>query len=301
MELWIPVTLLAALAQTLRFGLQKQLKDTRLSSTGATFSRYLYSGPLALIGLSIYGPLIGQGWPSPSATFWAYLVLGGGTQILATVCLMSLFARRSFSVGIAFTKTTVLMAVPVGWIMLGDTASTMGLMAIVVGFIGVIVLSDIPSDTGVGFTRRVLNKGTALGLGGGLLFAFAGVGYRGAVLEMNDVDTLYRALFALACATVLQTAVMAIWMRIREPGEITRTFQAWRIAGAVGVASMIGSTCWFVAFTMQNVAYVNALGQVELLFSLAVTVFWFRETITWREVQGGALLMVSILALVLVA
>ena len=301
MELWIPVTLLAALAQTVRFGLQRQLKTTRLSSTGATLARYLYSVPLAGFGAVIYAAVTGQVWPALTLGFWGYLTLGGGTQILATVCMMGLFARRNFSVGIAFTKTTVLMAVPVGWVLLGDTASLWGILAIFIGFVGVVILSDIPSDSGAGFARRITNPATGLDLAAGFLFALAGVGYRGAVLEMGAIDPVFRALFSLACATVLQTAVLTVWMHAREPGEVTRVIKAWRIAGLVGIASMIGSTCWFIAFAMQNVAYVNALGQVELLFSLALTVFVFKEKISAREVQGGVLLMVSILALILLA
>jgi len=54
-----------------------------------------------------------------------------------------------------------------------------------------------------------------------------------------------------------------------------------------------------VAFTLQNVSYVKALGQVELLLSLAVTVFIFRERITSREIQGGALILASVLVLIL--
>ncbi|MFT5631570.1 MAG: hypothetical protein ACI9HB_002751, partial [Gammaproteobacteria bacterium] len=42
MELWIPITLGAALAQTLRFMLQKQLKTTQLSTAGTTFARFVY-------------------------------------------------------------------------------------------------------------------------------------------------------------------------------------------------------------------------------------------------------------------
>lgn len=301
MDAWIPVTLLAALAQTARFGLQRQLKTTRLSSLGATFARYVYSAPLAIFALLAYGLAADYPVPQLSLSFWAYLILGAGTQIIATVCMMGLFARRNFSVGIAFTKTTVLMAVPVGWVLLGDTTSVWGFVAIFIGFVGVIVLSDIPSDTGLRFSRRIINPATGLGLAAGLLFALAGVGYRGAVLAMPEQDPIFRALVALACGTALQTAVMAVWMRLRDTGEIGRVFAAWRIAGLVGVASMIGSTCWFIAFTMQNVAYVNALGQVELLFSLALTVFVFREKITTREIQGGVLLMVSILALILLA
>jgi drug/metabolite transporter (DMT)-like permease len=63
---------------------------------------------------------------------------------------------------------------------------------------------------------------------------------------------------------------------------------------------MIGSTCWFVAFTLQTVAYVKALGQIELLFSLALTMFFFNEKVSRREVQGGGLLVLSVLVLVLV-
>jgi len=118
---------------------------------------------------------------------------------------------------------------------------------------------------------------------------------------MGEIDPVFRALFSLACATALQTVAMAVWMRVREPGEVSRVLTAWRIAGLVGIASMIGSTCWFIAFSMQNVAYVNALGQVEVLFSLGLTVFVFREQITRREVQGGVVLMISILALILLA
>ncbi|MEL6960186.1 MAG: DMT family transporter [Pseudomonadota bacterium] len=301
MELWIPVTLLAALAQTIRFGLMTQLKRTQLSSTGATFARYVFSAPLAMAIAVAYGAALGVGWPGTPLSFWAYAAAGGITQILATVCLMSVFARRSFSVGIAFTKTTVLMAVPVGWVLLGDTTSWIGFAAIVLGFVGVLLLSDVPSDTGARFWERVFNPATALGLAAGLLFAVAGVGYRGAVLDLGAGDAVFRAVFTLAWATALQTGIMAVWMRIAEPGEISRTLSVWRISGLVGVMSMIGSTCWFIAFTMQNVAYVNAVGQVELLFSLALTVFVFKEPISRREWQGGAVLMVSILALILYA
>lgn len=301
MELWIPVTLLAATAQTVRFGLQRQLKTTRLSSAGATFSRYVFSAPFVVVIALIYARATGQGWPQTSPAYWGLLVLGGAAQILATACVMTLFARRSFSVGIAFTKTTVLMAVPVGWIMLGDTTSVFGFAAILIGFLGVLLLSDVPDDTKRGFLHRVFNLGTALGLLAGILFAIAGVGYRGAILDLPEGDAFFRATMTLAFATVLQTGAMAIWMRLREAGEIGRVLAAWRIAGLVGVASMIGSICWFVAFSMQNVAYVNAVGQVELLMSLALTVFVFKEKISPREWQGGALLMVSILALILYA
>uniref|UniRef100_UPI0035C83CFA EamA family transporter n=1 Tax=Yoonia sp. TaxID=2212373 RepID=UPI0035C83CFA len=84
-----------------------------------------------------------------------------------------------------------------------------------------------------------------------------------------------------------------------ERGEVMRVLRAWRVAGLVGITSMIGSICWFTAFTLQNAAYVNAVGQIELLFSLMVGAFVFGERIGPREWQGLILLTISIVMLVL--
>jgi drug/metabolite transporter (DMT)-like permease len=53
--------------------------------------------------------------------------------------------------------------------------------------------------------------------------------------------------------------------------------------------SVLGSACWFMAMTLQNAAYVRALGQVELIFTILVSRFAFREPPTARELAGIAL------------
>jgi uncharacterized membrane protein len=62
---------------------------------------------------------------------------------------------------------------------------------------------------------------------------------------------------------------------------------------------MLGSLCWFTAFTLQNAAYVKALGQVELIFSFCASYFIFNEATTRREVMGIVLVVLSIVILVL--
>ncbi len=298
--MWIPVTLLAAFAQTLRFALQKRLRGAELSTGGATFARFLYSAPLISIMAWVYSRASGQALPQVPARFWAYALSGGITQILATMCVVALFAHRNFAVGITFKKTEVLMSVLVGLVVLGEGVSGLGLLAMVLGLAGVVLLSDPPGGTGP-WHRRIVNRATGLGLLSGLFFAISGVGYRGAALSLSSGDAFQRAVCSLAIVTAFQVTVMAIWLAWREPGEIAKVLAAWRVAGLVGLASMVGSTCWFTAFTLQTVAYVNALGQVELLFSLAMGAFAFHETISRREWQGLGVLSASILMLVLVA
>ncbi len=93
---------------------------------------------------------------------------------------------------------------------------------------------------------------------------------------------------------------MTIWLLWRDPGQIRAVWVARRTAVWVGLTSLAGSFCWFLAFTLQNAAYVNALGQVEMVLSLLASVLFFRETIHRREMLGMALLGVSLLTLILV-
>ncbi len=298
MELWIALSVAAAFAQTLRFMVQKQLTVAGLSPGGATFARFLYSAPVVGAGMLVYLGVTGQAIPAMSGAFWAYALLGGFTQVLATVCTVALFAHRNFAVGITFKKTEVMLTAIVGLVVLGDHVSAAGWAALAVGLGGVLLLSDPPGGAGRGMGRFV-NRAAGLGLLSGVFFAVSAVCYRGATLALGVEDLVLRAGWTLAMVTGSQLIGMAAWLAWRERGEIGRVVRAWRVAGLVGLFSMVGSWCWFAAFSLQSAAYVFAVGQVELIFSLAVSVMVFRERVTRREIAGIALLAVSILAIAL--
>ena len=133
MELWIPITIGAATAQTLRFMLQRQLSLGTLSATGATLARFLYSSPLVAVLIVIYTAATAQDWPVFGGRFWLFGALGGVAQILATVATVRLFQARNFAVGITFKKPEVMQAVLVGWVLLGDAVSWAGFAAIGLG------------------------------------------------------------------------------------------------------------------------------------------------------------------------
>ncbi|MEL7091995.1 MAG: DMT family transporter [Pseudomonadota bacterium] len=299
MTLWIPITLAAAFFQTLRFMLQRQLSLGTLSAGGATLARFLYSAPLVVVLVGLYLPLSGQTVPALSPAFWAYGAVGGLAQIMATVFVVLLFKARNFAVGITFKKTEAIQAALVGWVVLGDPVSAWGFAAIAVGLLGVLVLSSPPELSRVQM-RDVFNRASGLGLGAGVLFAVSAVAYRGASLSIDLDDAFARAGVTLAAVTSMQMIAMVLWLGWREPGQVAAVWDARRIAIWVGLLSMCGSFCWFVAFTLQTAAYVKALGQVELIFSALASVLIFRETVRAREWLGMALLLASILGLVAV-
>ena len=296
-SLWIFVAVAAAAFQALRFMLQKSLSMGTLSAGGATLARFLFSAPFVAVFALAYLQLQGGGWPSLGDRFLAFALVGALAQILATWCVVALFQHRNFAVGITFKKTEVVQTALVGFVVLGDRVSFGGLMAILIGLLGVLVLSDRP-EVGAGL-KRFLNKGAGLGLLSGAFFAVSAVGYRGATLEVGSDDPLLRALVSLMVVTASQSVGLSAYLRWREPGELRRVVASWRSSVWMGLASLGGSLGWFLAFTLQNAAYVFAVGQVEVIFSILISVLVFKEQITRREGAGIALITASVLTLVL--
>ncbi len=298
-DLWILVTLAAAVFQTARFMLQKYLATATLSAAGATFSRFLYSAPFVVGGLFLYLHLSGVPLPQINAGFWAYGLLGGTAQILATICVVLLFKQRNFAVGITFKKTEVILTVLTGWLVLGEGVTGWGFAAIGLGVVGLFLLSGEKGATGF-HIRDFRNRAAGLGIASGFLFAISAVTYRGATLAVVSDEPVLRAAVTLAAVVCMQAVIMAVWLRWREPGQMRAVWHARKVAVWIGLMSLGGSLCWFIAFTLQNAAYVKALGQVELILSVAAATLFFREKITLREWAGMAVLVGSILMLVLV-
>ncbi len=298
MALWIPITIFAAFVQNLRFMLQRHLKATRLSSAGATFARSVFAAPLALVVLLALLATTGQDLPRTGARFAGFAALGAVAQLLATVCVVALFAERNFAVGITFKKTEVLLAALAGWVILGEAIAQSGWLAILIGFAGLVLLSA-PPGAALARLSSLTNRASALGLSAGFLFAISAVSFRGALIALDGSLLVIRVALAVFCVTALQSLILGLWLALREAGEIGRVFRHWRITALVGLTSVLGTMAWFAAFSLQTAAYVKALGQVELLFSFMAGAFFFREKSSPRELVAMGLIVLSILLLIL--
>jgi len=296
-ELWIPITLAAAFLQNLRSALQKHLKAS-LSTSGATFSRFAYAAPLAILyAVSLWG-LGGFALPTPGVVFFGYMAIGGIGQILATALLVYLFSFRNFAVGTTFSKTETIQTAIFGFFVLGDQLTLSALLAILISLAGVFAISSARSDRGLGGLISNLTDRTALiGIASGACFGISAVSYRAASLSLGGNSFLMQAAFTLAAVTMFQTVLMALYMRWREPGQITAVLRSWRVSSLVGLAGMLASAGWFTAMTIQNAAYVRALGQVELIFTFFFSYFVFGERSNRMELIGIALVTVGILVL----
>ena len=216
MSIWIPVTIAAASFQTVRFMLQKSLSSVKLSAAGATFARFAYSMPLAVVGLFVALQITGESLPALGGVFWLYAVIGGTAQILATICVVALFKQRNFAVGITFKKTEVIQTAIVGFLVLGDSVSGAALVAILLGLMAVLLLSKTPGGDGV-WWRHLTNRASQLGLGSGVLFAFSAVSYRGASLQLGEFEAWLRALITLAAVVTFQFVQHGVVAAVARP------------------------------------------------------------------------------------
>lgn len=292
MELWIPITIAAAFLQNLRSMLQKRATG-ELSVNGASYTRFLFALPfvwLYLIWLAARAPL-----PDLTLQFAAFCLAGGGAQILGTAFLVASFTHDNFAVGTAFSKTEAVQTALFGLLILGDTLTGTAFAGILVSFFGVITLSNPGRISQLARSNRALMLGVASGAG----FAVAAVSYRAAALSLPDGDFLTRSGSTLAVTVTLQTLMMGGYLLLREPGEFGRVLRSWRTSIWVGLLGGAASACWFSAMTLVNAGLVRALGQVELLFTFAASIWFFGERVTMREALGAALVIAGLWLLLL--
>ena len=297
--LWIPLTIAAAFLQNVRSALQKHLKG-ELGTIGATFVRFGYGFPFAIIYLAALVVLFDFDMPRFNPAFIGWVVLGGIAQILATALLVTLFDARNFAVGTTYSKTETVQAAVFALVFLGESISITATVGILVSLVGVIAISAARAPAGLaGIARSWMARPALIGLASGSFFRVAAVSYRGASLSLGGDGFLVQAAFTLAVVLVFQTVVMAAFMALRDPGEITRVIKAWRVAGLVGLSGAVASIGWFTAMTIQNAALVRALGQIELVFTIASSVLIFREKILRLELTGIVLVVAGIIILLL--
>ncbi len=297
--LWIPVTIWAAFAQTLRNAAQRSL-TAELGTLGATLVRFLYGLPFALLWIWGVQAVGSYALPSPNLPFAAWVSFGAISQIIATALLLRVMAERNFTLGVAYSKTEIIQVAIFGLIVLGDPVTVTTALAVGSGTLGVLLLS--PADRERPFRTMLTGWTTVpamLGLASGAFFAFSAVGYRGAALALGDTPFMMAAAFTLVAAQSLQTVVLGGWLLVRDPSVVVRVLKAWRrslFAGFMGAAASAG---WFTAMAIEPVAHVRTLGLMELLFASIVSRKLFRERLSKLEISGMLLLTLGLVIVML--
>ena len=299
LELWIPITVGAALSQCWRTAMQQKLRGL-LSVNAAGFVRYLYGVPMAVVILLVTLWVTGLPLPRWNWMFLMWCLLGGIGQILGTNLLIMAFGYRNFAVGTAYAKTEAAQSSIVALILLGEMLRPLAWAGIALGLVGVQVLSL----AGRGLKPRELLAATVqpaalCGLGTGFIFAVITVFIKLANQSLEGDSLILRAVFALVVTNCMQTVLQGTYLALREPAELRKAFTSWRSSMWVGTLSGLGSACWYSAFAMAPLAMVRSLGQIEVVFTLLFSRFYLHETLKRSEIMGLVLVVFSVVLILM--
>ena len=295
--LWIPVTLVAAAAQTARNATQRSLTES-IGTVGATQVRFLFGLPFALlflVGVCIVAdrlpPAIG-----PQAIL--FTVAGALFQILATALMLTAMKSKSFSVTTAYIKTEPVLTACVGFALLGDALTPLKIVAILIATAGVIAMSVKP-DT----MRAMLSdiRPALLGIVAGGCFGLSAVAFRGAILFLPDGGFVLRATTILALGLAIQTVLLLAYLLIFDRVSLTRSFGVWRASLGAGFLGAFASQFWFLGFALTSAANVRTLALVEVFFAQALSRKLFNQQTSLREYLGMALVVIGVGLLLLAA
>jgi drug/metabolite transporter (DMT)-like permease len=286
--------------QAVRTAAQKML-NRQLSTLATTYVRSLYGLPIMLAYLAIVLSTAGGGVPRISSSYIALTFLGALTQVIATMLLISMFRLRNFAVSSVMTKCDIVLTALIGWLFFSETFSAGGVLALMVVFAGVVLMSfgHIASGS-IGIERMSVKealfaKPTQIAIACAFTFSLSYLFLREATLSMAEGGFLWRAAWTVVLATAMQTLFVGAWLLRTEPDAFAALWPNRRMSLFIGVTSALGSIAWFTAFALQNASYVRAAGQIEVVFTLMISAFYFRERITPLELQGIAATIAGVL------
>lgn len=282
-ELWVPITILAAFSQNIRSIYQKKLQD-KMSNMSSTYTRFLFGLPFVLIYFLFLNYFSNTTFQitNINTTFLKYCLFGGVSQIIATFLLLKIFKTSNFSVATSYSKTEPIQAALFGFILLNDSISFIGFFGILVGLVGIIITSFKVES----FRNTFFKISVFYGLLSGALFGLSAVLFRGASHSLFSIDYLLTSSFTLLIAISIQIFILTIYIAYTDIKQFNLLYINVKDGLIVGFFGALASICWFYAMSIQNVAYVRALGQVELIFTVLASVFYFKEKTSLSQLIG---------------
>jgi drug/metabolite transporter (DMT)-like permease len=248
----VPITLGAALAQTLRNAAQRHLTRD-LGALGATLVRFLYGLPFAVLWLAIaWIGFAGAGpWPA-IAPFLIWTVVAALSQIAGTALLLRNMEERNFAIGVAYSKSEIIQVALFGLVLLGDRVSPSAVGSIVIASVAIVLLSLPAGNRSLAaIARGWASRSALLGLGSGAAFGMAAVGYRGAALALATQSVVFAAAESLVWAQTFQTVLLGGYLAWRQRTVAVEVVRAWRVSLLAGAMGATGSACWFTAMAMH--------------------------------------------------
>ena len=284
---WILFTLMAAFMQAWRNAFQKQLSTT-VDVYGVTLARFIFALPLALLYISClyhFQPVTDS--VHFNLRFAIYVLIAASSQIAATPLMVQLFKQKNYAIGVGLAKSEAVLAAIIAVVFLSDHLSLLGWFGVAVGGFAVFLMSK-----GRDFSDFSVPT-LCIGIGSGLCFAITSLLVREASLELDNLPFIHRAAWVLLMVIGTQCFLLLMYLGIFRRATLWAMWQRIGLTFRVSLCSFLASLGWFSAMSMQSVPIVKTLGQVEIIFSMLISAYFFKEKLARAEHLGIVLVVIA--------
>jgi len=278
---------MAAFMQAWRNAFQKQLSTT-VDVYGVTLARFIFALPLALIYISClyhFQPLTES--VHFNLRFAIYVLIAALSQIAATALMVQLFKQKNYAIGVGLAKSEAVLAAIIAVVFLSDHLSLLGWFGVAVGGFAVFLMSKGRDFSD--FSVQTL----CIGIGSGLCFAITSLLVREASLELDNLPFIHRAAWVLLMVIGTQCFLLLMYLGIFRRATLWAMWQRIGLTFRVSLCSFLASLGWFSAMSMQSVPIVKTLGQVEIIFSMLISAYFFKEKLARAEHLGIVLVVIA--------
>ena len=278
---------MAAFMQAWRNAFQKQLSTT-VDVYGVTLARFIFALPLALLYISClyhFQPVTDS--VHFNLRFAIYVLIAALSQIAATALMVQLFKQKNYAIGVGLAKSEAVLAAIIAVVFLSDHLSLLGWFGVAVGGFSVFLMSK-----GRDFSDFSVPT-LCIGIGSGLCFAITSLLVREASLELTNLPFIHRAAWVLLMVIGTQCFLLLMYLGIFRRATLWAMWQRIRLTFRVSLCSFLASLGWFSAMSMQSVPIVKTLGQVEIIFSMLISAYFFKEKLARAEHLGIVLVVIA--------
>jgi len=283
---------MAAFMQAWRNAFQKQLSTT-VDVYGVTLARFIFALPLALLYISClyhFQPVTDS--VHFNLRFAIYVLIAALSQIAATALMVQLFKQKNYAIGVGLAKSEAVLAAIIAVVFLSDHLSLLGWFGVAVGGLAVFLMSKGRDFSD--FSVQTL----CIGIGSGLCFAITSLLVREASLELDNLPFIHRAAWVLLMVIGTQCFLLLMYLGIFRRATLWAMWQRIGLTFRVSLCSFLASLGWFSAMSIQSVPIVKTLGQVEIIFSMLISAYFFKEKLARAEHLGIVLVVIAALLVI---
>jgi drug/metabolite transporter (DMT)-like permease len=295
--MWALLTILAIFFQIIRNLEQKKLhKDLDVFTT--SWSRFILPFPFAIIEVI-------STFQSYNFEFFHYILINALFQILGNIFLIKTIQTKNFSVGVAFSKTEIIQALILGFLLYNFRFNFKEILAIFLAFIGIVLLAKLDFKNFKDFTKSLKNIATLYGILCGFCFGITSYNIQFAsnflinegfnTIKASTVVLLYTIFFQNIFFIILKSFQKKLFSDVKKLFLI----ENYRRFLLTSLSSFVGSICWYGAYAIGSVIHVKTVGQLEIIVSMLVSKFYLKEKNTIKENLGIFFIISAILLIVL--